>query len=118
MATSLNTKRTIIGVLSVVFIIILLMALWKEVQHAMPDYKASPIVDEGTRHCVSCHGEQGAGKVIVEQWKNSKHAEVGVGCLECHQAKKGDVDGYEHEGQFIATIVTPNDCAECHAEEA
>ncbi len=118
MATSLNTKRTIIGVLSLVFIVVLLMALWKEVQHAMPDYKAAPILDAGTKHCISCHGEQGVGKVIVEQWKNSKHAEVGVGCLECHQAKEGDIDGYEHEGQFIATIVTPNDCAECHAEEA
>lgn len=118
MATSLNTKRTIIGILSLVFIAVLIIALYKEVQRADPNYKPAPIVDEGTRHCISCHGEQGAGKVIVEQWKDSKHAEVGVGCLECHQAKKGDVDGYEHEGQFIATIVTPNDCARCHKNEA
>ena len=79
MATSLNTKRTIIGVLSIVFLAVLLMALWKETQRAMPDYKASPMVDEGTKHCIACHGEKGAGKVIVEQWKDSKHAEVGVG---------------------------------------
>ncbi len=118
MATSLNTKRSIIGVLSIVFLAVLVIALWKEVQRAMPDYKAAPIVDEDTRHCTSCHGEQGAGKVIVEQWKNSKHSEVGVGCLECHEADKDDPDAYEHEGKIIATIVTPNDCAECHAEEA
>jgi len=118
MATSLNTKRTIIGILSLIFIVVLLVALVKEVQRAAPDYKPSPIVDDGTRHCISCHSEQGAGKVIVEQWKDSKHAEVGVGCLECHSAEEGDVDAYEHEGQVIATIVTPSDCAKCHAEEA
>ncbi len=118
MATSLNTKRSIIAILSIVFLVVLLIALWKEVQRAMPDYKAAPTIDEDTRHCTSCHGEQGAGKAIVEQWKNSKHAEVGVGCLECHEAQKGDIDAYEHEGKLIATIVTPKDCAECHKEEA
>lgn len=117
MATSLNTKRTIIGVLSIVFLVVLLMALWKEVQHAQPNYKPDPIVDAQTRHCVSCHSEQGAGRVIVEQWQNSKHAEVGVGCLECHGADDGDVDAYMHEGQLIATIVTPGDCSKCHSEE-
>jgi len=55
--------------------------------------------------------------VITEQWKISKHAEVGVGCLECHKADEGDIDGYEHHGDFIATIVTPNDCGKCHKEE-
>ncbi|MCD6200812.1 MAG: hypothetical protein J7K46_03290 [Bacteroidales bacterium] len=118
MATSLNTKRTIIGILSIVFLVVLLIALYKEVQRSNPNYKPKPIVDEDTRHCISCHGEQGAGKVIVGQWENSRHSEVGVGCLECHQAQKEDVDGYEHEGKWIATIVTPNDCARCHKEEA
>ncbi|MCD4736611.1 MAG: hypothetical protein K8R53_11250, partial [Bacteroidales bacterium] len=118
MATSLNTKRTIIGVLSVVFLIVLLIALWKEVQRSMPDYQASPTLDSDTKHCIGCHTEKGAGRVIVEQWKDSKHAEVGVGCLECHGADKDDIDGYEHEGSFIATIVTPKDCAKCHEQEA
>ena len=117
MATSLNTKRSIIGVLSIVFLIVLLIALWKEVQHAMPDYQAAPRIDAGTEHCIGCHSEKGAGKVIVEQWKLSKHAQVGVGCLECHTAQEGDVDAFEHEGSLIATIVTPNDCKKCHEKE-
>jgi hypothetical protein len=37
--------------------------------------------------------------------------------LECHQAQKGDVDGYEHNGYLIATIVSPKDCSRCHARE-
>lgn len=118
MATSLNTKRTIIGILSIVFLAVLLIALFKEVQHALPGYKPAPIVDAGTKHCISCHAEKGAGKVIVEQWKNSKHAEVGVGCLECHAAMEGDPDAFVHEGNLIATIVTPNDCRKCHEKEA
>lgn len=118
MATNLNTKRTIIGVLSIVFLAVLVIALWKETERSMPDYKASPIIDAGTKHCISCHSERGAGRVIVEQWRDSKHAQVGVGCLECHAAKKDDVDAYEHEGDIIATIVTPGDCARCHEAEA
>ena len=56
------TKRTIIGILSIVFLVVLLIALWKETQCSMPDYKPSPIVDPGTNHCFSCHGEQDAGQ--------------------------------------------------------
>ena len=101
-------------------------ALWKEVQRAQPGYKADPIVDEGTRHCISCHSEQGAGKVIVEQWKNSKHAEVGVGCLECHKADKDDPDAFEHEllvehlDELIAgnTIRCPVYCYNTHTRKA
>ncbi len=117
MSTSLTTKRTIIGVLSIVFLTVLLIALWKETQRQMPGFKPAPIMDAGTKHCISCHGEKGVGKVIAGQWKNSKHAEVGVGCLECHKANEGDVDAYEHEGELIATIVTPNDCGRCHMDE-
>ena len=38
MSTSLTTKRSIIGVLSIVFLVVLLIALWKETQRQMPDY--------------------------------------------------------------------------------
>jgi len=117
MATSLTTKRLIIGISSIVLLIVLIMALWKETQRQMPNFKPEPIMDAGTKHCISCHSEKGVGKVIAEQWKESKHAEVGVGCLECHKAEEGDVDAFEHEGDLIATIVTPKDCGRCHMDE-
>ena len=117
MATSLNTKRVLIGTLSIAFLAALLIALFKETQRQMPDYKPDPVISESTRHCISCHGEQGNGKVISEQWADSKHAQVGVGCVECHAAEEEDIDAYEHHGETIATIVTPNDCGRCHAEE-
>jgi len=118
MATSLNTKRTVIGVLSIAFLIVLIFAIFKETQRQMPNYKPDPVISSETAHCISCHSEKGNGKVITEQWKESKHAEVGVGCMECHKANEGDLDAYMHEGDLIATIVTPNDCARCHENEA
>jgi len=83
----------------------------------MPNYKPLAVISSETDHCLSCHSEKGEGKVITEQWKDSKHAQVGVGCIECHKAEEGDIDAYEHHGDLIATIVTPNDCAKCHEKE-
>jgi len=117
MSTSLTTKSSIIGALSIVFIWVLIIALRNETKRQIPDYRPTPVMDAATKHCVSCHGEKGVGKVIAEQWKASKHAEAGVGCLECHRAEKGDIDAFEHEGQLIATIVTPKDCGRCHEDE-
>ncbi len=37
--------------------------------------------------------------------------------MQCDQAEDGDIDGYAHESSFIATIVTPRDCAQCHEAE-
>jgi len=69
MATTLETKRTIIGILSLFFLGVIIIAFWKETKRQMPGYKPSPIVDKGTAHCIKCHGAKGAGVVITEQWK-------------------------------------------------
>ena len=69
-------------------------------------------VGKESQACMACH--QGSSPGIVGQWKQSKHAGASVGCFECHQAEKGDKDGYEHNGFFIATIVSPKDCSQCH----
>ena len=106
MATSLNTKRNIIGILSIFFLGVLLIALWKETQRQMPGYKPKPIVDKGTEHCIKCHSAMSNGEVITAQWKDSKHAEVGVGCLECHSAEADDIDAYEHLIKDLALFWT------------
>ncbi len=78
MSTSLNTKRTIIEILSTAFLVVLLFAIFKETERQMPGYKPAPVISSDTKHCISCHSEKGNGKVITEQWSVSKHAEVGV----------------------------------------
>jgi hydroxylamine dehydrogenase len=76
----------------------------------------TPALSAQSAACVQCHGSLQPG--IVEQWRGSLHAEMKVGCYECHRAGKGEPDAFEHNGQLIATVVTPRDCARCHAHEA
>jgi hydroxylamine dehydrogenase len=64
--------------------------------------------------CVTCHQKE--TPVIVSQWKDSQHSRLGVGCYDCHKAEASDPDGFRHNGKLIATVVTPADCAGCHAE--
>ena len=65
-----------------------------------------------SRECYKCHREKTPS--ITDQWGASKHFRSNVGCYECHQATREDSDVYEHYGELIAIIVTPNDCGRCH----
>jgi hydroxylamine dehydrogenase len=73
-------------------------------------------VSSAGQQCLDCHSSTTPG--IVEQWKSSAHARKGVDCYSCHQAAAKDPAAFDHYGQRIAVIVTPNYCARCHAEEA
>lgn len=68
-----------------------------------------------SQKCVECHKAESAA--IYEEWGASKHFRANVGCFECHSAGEGDSDAFVHEGQRIAILVTPKDCARCHEEE-
>jgi len=97
-----------------------------------------------TRTCLSCHSSLHPG--LVASWKNSRHARitpaqglkadelssrvssqdipdelrgVAVGCAECHTANPDShADTFDHSGFRVHNVVTPDDCAQCHAEEA
>jgi hydroxylamine dehydrogenase len=71
---------------------------------------------ENEDNCVTCHKTENLG--LYKQWKNSKHGEAEVSCLDCHGANSDDIDGFEHNGEIVATLVTPKDCAKCHEDEA
>lgn len=77
---------------------------------------AARAAEDKSAACVACHAQKTPG--VAAQWKASKHAQAGIGCLECHAADKADADAFQHEGQLIATVVTPKDCAQCHEGEA
>jgi hypothetical protein len=68
-----------------------------------------------SKECIECHREQSPS--VYHQWRQGRHSQSNVGCYECHVAEKADKDGYDHNGQRIAVIVTPKDCAKCHEQQ-
>ena len=69
-----------------------------------------------TKACVDCHKAEDAG--LYQQWGASTHFRAKIGCFECHAAAEGEPDAFKHEGQWIATIVSPKDCGKCHEVES
>lgn len=66
--------------------------------------------------CVTCHKRESPG--LYRQWLGSAHGRHGITCLDCHAAEQGEPDAFRHEGAWVATLVTPQDCGGCHSEEA
>jgi cytochrome c553 len=100
-------------------------------------------VSSATEECLECHAIFHPG--IVEDWRRSRHAAMtpksamavkglqsklssakvpedlkttSVGCAECHTLR-GDkhADTFEHNGYHVHVVVSPDDCATCHATE-
>ena len=110
---NIHKKRKFIDKRSGICALILLGALIMLTAGAHSVY-AKPDASGGS-DCVTCHKKHNAA--LVKQWEDSKHAEEEVSCIDCHGADKGDIDGWEHHGEFISTIVTPKDCGGCHDKE-
>ena len=47
--------------------------------------------------CIACH-QSGTAPLAVQQWAAGRHAQVGIGCYECHQADKTRPDAFDHYG--------------------
>src|SRR3989338_912980 len=73
-----------------------------------------PTLSQESAACYNCHLEKTPS--IAKEWAGSRHGNMGIGCYECHQADEKEVDAWKHEGKIIATIITPKDCATCHAD--
>jgi len=112
---TLNTKRFIVAVLSFLFLAALLVVAYHESKRHRVEEGLEPVVTKANRGCVDCHSKD--NPALVMEWEASEHAIYGVGCLDCHGAEEGDVDGWMHEGARVAVLVTPLDCAACHARE-
>jgi hydroxylamine dehydrogenase len=107
-------------------------------------FAAEPPVSDATADCLGCHSTIHPG--IVKDWQNSRHAlttpkralaaeglarkvsspkvpadllDTSVGCAECHMLRSNShSDTFEHNGYDIHVVVSPQDCAVCHAVEA
>jgi hypothetical protein len=64
--------------------------------------------------CLSCH--RTATSYVVSEWERSKHHQNGVGCFDCHTSDASNPTAYEHHGQTISALVSPTQCARCHAD--
>ncbi len=115
---TITTKKSIIGVLGFLFLLSLVFVQWHEVTRRAEEAGLTDtlaVIPDSSKACYDCHKQK--TPALVDHWRGSTHAEKGVGCVECHQAERGDADGFDHEGAFIATIVTPRDCSRCHVTE-
>ncbi len=115
---TLKTKQRVIAGLAATFLLSLIFVQWMEVARKRQEAGLTAVhvsVPDNSRACVECHQKLSPG--IIDHWKGSTHAKKGVGCVECHQANKSDVDGFDHYGAMIATVVTPLDCSRCHKAE-
>jgi hydroxylamine dehydrogenase len=112
----LETKRWIIGLLGVLFLLSLVLVQAMEVLRKRQEagLVAHYVIPASSKQCVDCH--QKATPAIIDHWKGSTHAAKAVGCVECHQADKDDADAFDHWGAMIATVVTPRDCSRCHPD--
>jgi hypothetical protein len=74
----------------------------------------NPQLVEATGKCAECHRRETAA--IVAQFERSRHAQVGVNCLDCHKPLEGQ-PSTAHNGFTIAAALTAKNCAQCHARE-
>jgi len=96
-------------------LLICTVALWSVDSASAQTWGLTEFSQE-TKDCINCHKQEDPG--LYQQWGGSAHHRAKIGCFECHAAKEGEPDAYRHEGQWIATIVSPKDCARCHEVEA
>jgi cytochrome c553 len=101
-------------------------------------------ISDATQTCLDCHASFHPG--IVAGWRQSRHAAmtpgmamqvkgaarklssqtvpdalktVVVGCAECHTLRPDShADTFDHNDYRVHVVVSPDDCAVCHAEEA
>ena len=112
---SLDAKRVVIAILSLFFLATLLLVAYRETTKQRAEEAPPPVVTAANHACVTCHRER--SPALVMQWEASRHSTVGVGCVDCHQAKAEDPDAWRHEGVWTSALVTPLDCARCHQKE-
>lgn len=65
-------------------------------------------------NCLSCHEKQ--SPMVVEQWRESKHGQNEVGCMDCHDPEITKTIISDRCAEKVAVVVSPNVCANCHED--
>lgn len=115
---TLEFKKYMVALFGAAFLAAVVTVGIVENNRAKPEAAAVAHADETTRKCIDCHESKHIAVTWNRQWAQSRHAEKGIGCMSCHQAKAGDKDLWEHEGYLVASVPSPLDCIGCHKTEA
>ena len=76
--------------------------------------RTSAALVKATGKCADCHRHETSA--VVHEYDMSKHNQVGVNCLDCHQPSKGQ-EPLDHKGFTIARRLSAANCQTCHAEQ-
>jgi hypothetical protein len=74
----------------------------------------TPTLAEATGKCAECHRRETSA--IVVEFEQSRHAQKGINCLDCHHPVAGQPT-LDHNGFVIAKSLTAANCAQCHQTE-
>ena len=89
-------------------------------QPAAADVSEYEITD-AARECIECHATETHG--IVADWDNSRHAEEGISCIDCHEVDPDSsmalsgVEGHEDLDVPVSMLIPPSVCGECHEDQ-
>ncbi len=84
----------------------------------LKNFKPDPKVSN--QQCLSCHKDDDPG--LVADWEHSKHAEAGVGCVQCHVVPKDYPTAFKEHPEMgknwtVQIAVSSITCANCHEKE-
>ncbi len=113
-----KAQQWLIGIFSVLLIVALLIVAGVEMKKTRT-FKPEIEIDETTAKCINCHEKRGVAVKLIDEWKESRHAVMGIGCNECHEAAADDFDAFRcPESEFlIGKHPTPKDCNKCHEDQ-
>lgn len=74
----------------------------------------TPALVRANGKCAECHRHETVA--VVHEFEMSRHSQVGINCLSCHQPTEGQ-DPLDHKGFTIAKKVTAANCKTCHPQQ-
>lgn len=88
---------------------VLSAACWAAVALSQEPAEREVIIPDNAKLCIACHGAhdgtgRGVTQGIVEHWWASRHAEFGVGCVDCHRVPQpGEVEDAANPRYMVKT---------------
>ncbi|MBU0994382.1 MAG: hydroxylamine oxidoreductase [Proteobacteria bacterium] len=102
-----------------IFLIILCISVWRWGFPLSGPYKSKEAA-LSAQSCIDCHEKLQPG--ILNDWRKSVHAKVGVDCIKCHQlettaSELAYMAHLNHTLVPISMVVSPKTCESCHPKE-